>query len=53
MTAPQRSTSVLSDEDLKLLKEAVRHWIQTNEESELTSKYANLYHRLGKAAGTA
>jgi len=53
MTAPQRSTAVLSDEDLQLLKEAVRFWIQNNEESALTSKYASLYHRLGKAAGTA
>ncbi|MCB2076398.1 MAG: hypothetical protein KDE55_01740 [Novosphingobium sp.] len=52
MTAPQRSSAVLSNEDFKLLKEAVRFWIQNNEESEETSKYANLYHRLGKAAGT-
>jgi hypothetical protein len=51
MTTPTRSFSVFSDEDFKLLKEAVRHWIQTNEESEQTSKYANLYHRLGRAAG--
>jgi hypothetical protein len=42
MSNPTRSYSVFSDEDFKLLKEAVRHWIQTNEESELTSKYANL-----------
>lgn len=53
MSTPQRSYSVFSDEDFKLLKEAVRHWIQTNEEGELTPKYASLYHRLGKAAGTA
>jgi hypothetical protein len=51
MTTPQRNYSVFSDEDFKLLKEAVRHWIQTNDESEITAKYANLYHRLGKAAG--
>jgi hypothetical protein len=51
MNTPQRSYSVFSDEDFKLLKEAVRFWIQNNDESELTSKYANLYHRLGKAAG--
>ena len=51
MTAPQRSKAVLSDEDFKLLQEAVRFWIQNNEEGELTSKYAHLYHRLGTAAG--
>jgi len=51
MTAPARSRAVFSNEDFKLLKEAVRFWIQNNEESELTSKYAHLYHRLGRAAG--
>jgi hypothetical protein len=51
MTAPARSRAVLSNEDFRLLQEAVRFWIQNNEESQLTSKYANLYHRLGTAAG--
>jgi hypothetical protein len=52
MSAPIRSKVTFSNEDFALLKEAVRFWIQNNEESELTSKYANLYHRLGTAAGT-
>ena len=51
MTAPIRSKVLFSDEDFRLLKEAVRFWIQNHEESELTSKYAHLYHRLGTAAG--
>jgi hypothetical protein len=51
MTAPQRSRAVLSNEDFKLLQEAVRFWIQNNDEGALTAKYANLYHRLGSAAG--
>lgn len=51
MPAPVRSRAVLSNEDFKLLQEAVRFWIQNNDESELTSKYANLYHRLGAASG--
>ena len=51
MAAPIRSKVLFSDEDFKLLKEAVRFWIQNNEESELTSQYAHLYHRLGTAAG--
>ena len=40
-----------SGDAVKLLKEAVRFWIQNHEESETTSKYAHLYHRLGTAAG--
>lgn len=52
MAPPARSRAVLSNEDFKLLKEAVRFWIQNHEESRETSKYANLYHRLGTAAGT-
>ena len=51
MTAPVRSRAVLSNEDFKLLQEAVRFFIQNNEETALTSKYVNLYHRLGSAAG--
>lgn len=51
MTAPVRSRAVLSNEDFKLLQEAVRFWIQNHDETPLTSKYANLYHRLGSAAG--
>jgi hypothetical protein len=53
MAAPIRSKVLFSDEDFKLLKESVRFWIQNHEESELTSKYAHLYHRLGTAAGNA
>jgi len=49
MTEPTRSRAVLSNEDYKLLQEAVRFYIQNHEESEVTSKYANLYHRLGSA----
>ena len=51
MPAPSRSGALFSNEDFKLLKEAVRYWIQNHENSEQTSKYANLYHRLGTAAG--
>lgn len=51
MAPPHRSRATFSNEDFKLLKEAVRFWIQNHENSELTSKYAHLYHRLGAAAG--
>ena len=38
MSAPARSRAVFSNEDFKLLKEAVRYWIQNHEESELTAR---------------
>ena len=49
MSEPVRSRAVLSTEDFKLLKEAVRFYLQNNEDSPETSKYSNLYHRLGSA----
>ena len=49
MAEPTRSRAVLSNEDYKLLQEAVRFYIQNNDESAATAKYVNLYHRLGSA----
>jgi hypothetical protein len=51
MSEPARARAVLSNEDFKLLKEAVRFYLQHNEDSPESSKYSNLYHRLGSAAG--
>ncbi len=51
MTEPARARAVLSNEDFKLLKEAVRFYLQQNEDSPDSTKYSNLYHRLGSAAG--
>jgi len=50
MSEPARSRAVLSTEDFKLLKEAVRFYLQHNEDAPDSSKYSNLYHRLGSAA---
>jgi hypothetical protein len=50
MPEPARSRAVLSNEDFKLLKEAVRFYLQQNEDSPDSTKYSNLYHRLGSAA---
>jgi hypothetical protein len=50
MSEPARSRAVLSTEDFKLLKEAVRFYLQHHEDAPDSSKYANLYHRLGSAA---
>ncbi len=51
MSEPTRARAVLSNEDFKLLKEAVRFYLQHHEVSPDSSKYSNLYHRLGTAAG--
>ncbi len=49
MAEPTRSRAVLSNEDFKLLKEAVRFYLQHNGDSPESAKYSNLYHRLGSA----
>ena len=50
MSEPTRARAVLSNEDFKLLKEAVRsHLIQIQDTPE-SVKYSNLYHRLSSAA---
>lgn len=47
---PARARAVLSNEDFKLLQEAVRFYITQHEDDPISSKYSNLYHRLGSAA---
>lgn len=49
MSEPTRSRAVLSTEDFKLLQEAVRFYIQNNEDDPNSAKYSALYHRLGSA----
>jgi hypothetical protein len=51
MTEPARSRAVLSNQDFKLLQEAVREYIQAHDGEEATAKYVNLFHRLGSAGG--
>ncbi|GGC34419.1 hypothetical protein GCM10011371_22200 [Novosphingobium marinum] len=46
---PQRSRAVLSNEDFKLLQEAVLFYLKAHEDDPISSKYSNLYHRLGSA----
>ena len=50
MPEPAKARAVLSNEDFKLLKEAVRFYIQANEDAPDAHKYSNLYHRLGSAS---
>jgi hypothetical protein len=48
-TEPARARAVLSNEDFKLLQEAVVYYIKSHEDDPISSKYSNLYHRLGSA----
>ena len=50
MPEPARARAVLSNEDFKLLQEAVRFYIQAHEDAPETSKFVHLYHRLGSGA---
>lgn len=46
---PARARAVLSNEDFKLLREAVLFYLKAHEDDPISSKYSNLYHRLGSA----
>jgi len=48
-TEPSRARAVLSNEDFKLLQEAVVFYMKAHEDDPVTSKYSNLYHRLSSA----
>lgn len=48
-TEPTRARAVLSNEDFKLLQEAVLFFLKAHEDDPISSKYSNLYHRLGSA----
>lgn len=51
MTAePARARAVLSNQDFKLLQEAVLFYLKAHEDDPISSQYSNLYHRLGSAA---
>jgi len=51
VTEPARSRAVLSNEDFKLLREAVLFYLKAIEDTPESVKYSNLYHRLGSAIG--
>lgn len=48
-TEPARARAVLSSEDFKLLQEAILFYLKAHEDDPISSKYSNLYHRLGTA----
>jgi hypothetical protein len=45
---PQRSRAVFSTEDFRLIREAVGTHLQKVKDQPESTKYANLYHRLGR-----
>ncbi len=47
-TEPQRSRAVFSNEDFGLMKEAVASHIKQIADDPRSSKFSNLYHRLGR-----
>ena len=49
MPEPARARAVLSNEDFKLLREALVFYLKAHEDDPISSKYSNLYHRLGSA----
>ena len=51
MPEPARARAVLSNEDFKLLREAVIHYMKAIEDTPESVKFSHLYHRLGSAMG--
>jgi predicted Zn-dependent peptidase len=51
MPEPARARAVLSNEDFKLIREAVLFYLKAHEDQPDSVKYSNLYHRLGSALG--
>ncbi len=49
MPEPARARAVLSNEDFKLIREAVLFYLREHEDQPESIKYSNLYHRLGSA----
>lgn len=48
MAEPQRSRAVFSSEDFRLIRTAIAHYVREVQDDPEASKYANLYHRLGR-----
>jgi hypothetical protein len=48
MAEPQRSRAVFSKEDFRLIKTAIAFYVKEAQDDPESSKYANLYHRLGR-----
>jgi hypothetical protein len=45
---PARARAVFSTEDFRLMKEAIADYIKKIQDQPESSKFSNLYHRLGR-----
>lgn len=48
MSEPQRSRAVFSTEDFHLIRTAVAHYAREVKDKPESTKYSNLFHRLGR-----
>ena len=48
MTESQRPRAVFSNEDFRLIRSAIEHYLPAIRDHPDSAKYANLYHRLGR-----
>lgn len=48
VTQPQCSRAVFSNEDFDLIRIAIGHYLQVVKDKPESTKYSNLYHRLGR-----
>jgi hypothetical protein len=49
MPEPRTARAIFSSEDFDLLRTAVLHYLKEGCEGQKQIKFANLYHRLGRA----
>jgi hypothetical protein len=45
---PERSRAVFCQEDFELIRTAISHFLQKNQDRPDWAKYSNLHHRLGR-----
>ena len=48
MNEPQRPRAVFSNEDFRLIRSAIEHYLPAIRDRPESTKVANLYHRLGR-----
>ncbi len=48
MSEPQRPRAVFSNEDFKLIRTAIEHYLGVIKDEPQSTKYGHLYHRLGR-----
>lgn len=46
--SPERSRAVFSQQDFKLIRSAIAHYLKELDDKTEITKYTNLHHRLGR-----